>query len=80
MKSLSSENSVSASLVNAGNPYDLALGFTLEGLVHFLNASGETHLPIVAEARGKREDNNLEQSFYRMMACGTGAVTGARQG
>jgi hypothetical protein len=59
---------------DAVNPYNLALGFTLEALAHFLNAHRETHLPIVAEARGKREDNSLEQAFYRIMACGTGGV------
>ncbi len=60
---------------DAVNPYDLALGFTLEGLVDFLSANGATQLPIVAEARGKREDNSLEQVFYRIMACGTETVT-----
>ncbi len=57
--------------VKAANPYDLALEFTLERLVHFMETSGETNLPIVAEARGKLEDNSLEQVFYRVMAQGT---------
>ena len=56
---------------DAANPYDLSLEFTMEGLIHFLESNGETHLPIVAEARGKREDNALEQAFYRLMARGT---------
>lgn len=56
---------------DAANPYDLSLEFAMEGLVHFLESNGETHLPIVAEARGKREDNALEQAFYRLMARGT---------
>lgn len=56
---------------NAANPYDLALEFTMEGLVHFLESEGETHLPIVAEARGKQEDNTLEKVFYRIMSQGT---------
>lgn len=59
---------------DAENPYELALAFTLERLVHFLDAAGETHLPIVAEARGKREDNSLEKVFYRIMARGTETV------
>ena len=63
---------------DAENPYELALTFALEGLVHFLEAAGETHLPIVAEARGKREDNSLEQVFYRLMARGTESVTAER--
>lgn len=56
---------------NAANPYDLALEFTMEGLHGFLRAQGATDLPIVAEARGQREDNMLEQVFSRMMTCGT---------
>jgi len=56
---------------DAASPYDLALEATLEHLVHFLQAHGETRLPIVAEARGKLEDNSLEQVFYRLMARGT---------
>ena len=56
---------------NATNPYDLSLEFTMERLIHFLESNGETHLPIIAEARGKREDNALEQAFYRLMARGT---------
>ncbi|MBI4324632.1 MAG: hypothetical protein HY674_05145 [Chloroflexi bacterium] len=59
---------------DAENPYELALAFTLERLVRFLDAAGETHLPIVAEARGKREDNSLEKVCYRIMARGTEAV------
>ena len=61
---------------NAVNPSDLALEFTMEGLFHFLNAQGDRHLPIVAEARGKREDNMLEQVFSRMMTLGTANVSG----
>ncbi len=57
--------------VNAGNPYDLALEFAMERLIHFLHAEGETSLPIVAEARGRQEDNSLEKTFYRIIAQGT---------
>lgn len=60
---------------DAVNPYDLALEFALESLTHFLDAHGENRLPIVADARGKREDNALEQAFYRIMARGTPKVT-----
>ena len=60
---------------DAANPYDLALEFTMEGLFHFLNTQGERHLPIVAEARGKREDNMLEQVFSRLLTQGTAKVT-----
>jgi hypothetical protein len=60
---------------DAANPYDLALEFTMEGLFHFLDAHGEKHLPIVADARGKREDNMLGQEFSRMMTNGTANVS-----
>jgi hypothetical protein len=60
---------------NVTNPYDLALEFTMEGLFHFLITQGERHLPIVADARGKREDNMLEQVFSRMMTHGTANVS-----
>ena len=56
---------------DAVNPYDLALEFTMESLATFLENAGETRLPITAEARGKREDNALEQAFYRTLARGT---------
>lgn len=63
---------------DAENPYELALAFALEPLAHFLDTVGEAHLPIVAEARGKREDNSLEQVFRRIMAHGTEAVNAER--
>lgn len=53
------------------NPYDLALEFTLERVVHFLECEGERELPIVPEARGKREDAEFEQVFYRILSQGT---------
>jgi Protein of unknown function (DUF3800) len=56
---------------NAANPYDLALEFTMERLVHFLEDEKEKTLPIVAEARGRSEDNALENVFYRIMSLGT---------
>lgn len=63
---------------NAANPYDLALEFTMDRLVHFLDSEGETRLPIVAEARGKQEDNTLEKVFYRILAQGTAATPAAQ--
>lgn len=63
---------------DATNPYDLALEFTMERLIHFMEAHGETRLPVVAEARGRREDNSLEQVFYRILSQGTENVPGER--
>ena len=56
---------------NAHNPYELALEFTLERVAHFLEVQRENRLPIVAEARGRREDSALEQVFNRFLLAGT---------
>ena len=55
----------------ATNPYELALEFMLERLVHFLGQLGEAELPCVVEGRGKNEDEQLERVFYRVMSGGT---------
>lgn len=52
------------------DPYDLALEFTMERVAHFLKGEMDTELPIIAEARGRREDNALERVFYRIMRTG----------
>jgi len=57
---------------DAVNPYDVALTYTFERVLHFLEGQGETHLPVTAEARGKNEDNALEAAFLRIMTQGTG--------
>jgi hypothetical protein len=55
----------------ADNPYEFALKMCMERVVHFLEHNGVNELPIVAESRGKREDAELEKSFYEFLACGT---------
>lgn len=60
------------------NPYELALEFTMEGLLHFMESEQESQLPIVAEARGRKEDNSLEQVFYRILARGTERIPAER--
>ena len=65
---------------HAQNPYELAITFTFERVVHFLEQYGETDLPIVAEARGKNEDRSLEAAFYKMLASGTSCVDSDRLG
>jgi len=55
----------------AANPYSLALEFTMERLVHFLEGEGETELPLVAEARGEKEDQALAAVFNGIIANGT---------
>lgn len=56
---------------NATNPYDLALTYTFERVLHFIESHGESTLPVTAEARGKNEDNELSAAFLRIMTQGT---------
>lgn len=50
------------------NPYDLALRFGLERVSHFLRENGQqdklTH--VIAESRGRAEDNDFELQFRRV--------------
>jgi len=62
----------------AYNPYELALTYTFERVVCFLEQQNETALPVVAEARGKNEDRSLEAAFYRLLAEGTPYVVAPR--
>ncbi len=55
----------------ATNPYELALTFTFERVLNFLESQGQTHLPVIAEARGKNEDRDLEAAFYKLLTAGT---------
>ena len=63
---------------NAANPYDLALEFSMERIIHFAEGNGITELPVVAEARGKGEDEELERCFYRIMTQGTDYIKAER--
>jgi len=56
---------------HARNPYNLALTFAFERISHFLKQTEEYHLPVIAEARGRNEDRNLETAFYKLLAEGT---------
>lgn len=62
----------------ATNPYDLALTYTFERVLHFLEGHGEATLPVTAEARGKNEDNELSAAFLRIMTQGTRYNSAAR--
>ena len=57
--------------MRAENPYDLALKFALERLLPFLESVGQRQIQIVAEARGKREDDELRLSFLKIVNEGT---------
>ena len=62
----------------AENPYDLALKFALERLLPLLEDAGQDRVDIVAEARGKREDNELRLSFLRIVNNGTEYIPAER--
>jgi len=56
---------------NAENPYDLALTFCLERLLPLLEQDRQAEVTLVAEARGRREDRELELVFLRTVNEGT---------
>ncbi|MCJ7502969.1 MAG: DUF3800 domain-containing protein [Acidobacteriia bacterium] len=55
----------------ARNPYDLALTFCLERLLPLLEEEKQAEVCLLAEARGKTEDKELELSFLRTVSNGT---------
>ena len=63
---------------NATNPYDLALTFALERLLPLLEAEGQKEVYLIAEARGKREDDELRLSFLNTVTYGTDFVSAER--
>ena len=57
--------------INAENPYDLAMMFCLERLLAFLEEVKQNQVYIVAESRGKKEDDDLKLSFFKIISQGT---------
>jgi hypothetical protein len=55
----------------AYNPYHLALKFSLERLLPLLETSGQSEVHLIAESRGKREDEELARSFRSVVTRGT---------
>ena len=55
----------------AKNPYDIALEYTFERILHFMEVNQTFDLPVIAEARGKQEDNALRASFQKLLTEGT---------
>ena len=62
----------------ARNPYDLALTFCLERLLPLLEEQKQTDVCVLAEARGKLEDKELELSFLRTVSNGTYYISANR--
>lgn len=55
----------------AKNPYDVALEYSFERVLDFMEVYKESQLPVIAEARGQQEDDALRASFHRLMTQGT---------
>ncbi len=63
---------------NAVNPYDLSLEFAMERLLLCLEQHGQQEVIIVAESRGKREDDELQLSFLKIVNGGTDFCSASR--
>jgi hypothetical protein len=59
----------------AANPYDLAMQLALERLLPLLEDADQKEVYVMAEARGKREDDQLSLSFYRFVGEGNNYVS-----
>lgn len=53
------------------NPYDLALKFNMERIAVLLKQLNQKKVRIIAESRGKNEDDALRLSFYEIIEKGT---------
>lgn len=64
--------------VNARNPYELALVYVMERLIGCMEHRDQTALPIIAESRGRNEDNALKAAFFELTSNGTYYVSKER--
>ena len=62
----------------AHNPYNLALKFSLERLLPLLEVAGQTEVQLVAENRGKSQDQQLRTVFERIVTYGTDYIEARR--
>jgi len=53
------------------NPYELALEFGMERLKAFLDEHGQQQITLLAEARGKNEDDALRLAFLQLLQHGS---------
>ena len=61
------------------NVYELSLSFIIERAVFYLdNIGGDKNLVVVIEERGKKEDRQLKEHFFKLLALGTGFVNPER--
>lgn len=61
--------------VRAHNPYEIALTFVMERVIYCMEQRDQANLPIIAEARGKNEDNALKAAFFDLKTHGTQYVS-----
>ena len=64
--------------VKAANPYDLALTFIMERVLHCLEQRQQRVMPLIAEARGEYEDSQFKATFYDLTTQGTSYVNSSR--
>lgn len=62
----------------ADNPYELAMTFALERLLPLLEDAHQQEVQLVAEARGKREDDSLQLAFLNIVNDGTSFIPANR--
>lgn len=62
----------------AEHPYELALMFALERLLKLLESEKQSDIQIIAESRGRREDDELRLSFLQVINYGTDFVSSER--
>ena len=62
----------------AENPYDLAMIFCMERLLPLLEEKKQARVQLIAESRGKKEDNDLMLSFLRIASQGTNYIPAER--
>jgi len=59
----------------AENPYDLSMKIILERLIHFCEKNSLEEVHLIAESRGKKEDNALRLTFLKIISEGTGYIS-----
>jgi hypothetical protein len=64
--------------VHASNPYELALTYLMERVLFAMQQRNQISLPIIAEARGSNEDNQLKAAFFDLLIHGTEYVSKER--
>lgn len=64
--------------MNAENPYDLAMMFAMERLLPLLEDKKQDKVYLIAESRGKKEDDDLMLSFLRIANQGTNYIEADR--